>query len=759
MNKYILATLVALVSLISNLAFSEITVDGILNEKEWGKAQKITKFYEVYPYSLEVVEDLKTEILIYEDEKGIYFGFKNFQPSSTMRVKNHLRDDERSITDKTGVAIDFDGDGINAYQFFISSSGSIGDATVRNETERNWDWDADWGSATSSKENVWYSEFFIPWSVASMKTVQGEKRSIRLAFYRMLMGLGRGFSTIKGSPYQSVFLSVFDEFEVNNFDSSEIDYFPYLTLNEDIANSELLSKGGAEIFWKIDSSKQLNMTLNPDFGQIESDEVVVNFSSVETFYSDKRPFFSENHNLFDVKGMTFRILNTRRIGGRPDYKCSTYVEEDYCNRNKTGASDIDYAVRYTQKGKVDFGFLGASERDERFSKGRDFYALRLNTKNGGLSYGYLGTYVKKPVHDSNALVNSFDFEYRPSSMLRYTGNFVHSDLDSGQGYGIRTGFGYDPDKNFSTGASLYFLDKKLNINDAGYLAFNNRAMVMGRTQFKNTDFDEASIFRSRTYEIGYGYKANANFLKQAANFAFKIESIFTNTSDMNSEIFYRSSGRDHRITRNSKLAPFINMPEGYGGDIEFNGPRNPRYFYSVKIKREKGSEHSPQLGWNNSYRGMIKYMPTDFLSFSFFHKHEKENKWLNWLDENLLATFDKEQRTTVLGMEWFSGTKHELRIKSQLVAFTGRNPVPFLGDINGNLKQTDILIPGITISELAFQVRYRYEILPLAYLYVVYSKGGRISSDDEEDSLTELYKRPWENPVDENFTVKLRYRF
>ena len=73
--------------------------------------------------------------------------------------------------------------------------------------------------------------------------------------------------------------------------------------------------------------------------------------------------------------------------------------------------------------------------------------------------------------------------------------------------------------------------------------------------------------------------------------------------------------------------------------------------------------------------------------------------------------------------------------------------------------RTDILIPGITISELAFQVRYRYEILPLAYLYVVYSKGGRISSDDEEDSLQELYKRPWEDPSDENFTVKLRYRF
>ena len=49
--------------------------------------------------------------IIYEDKKGMYFGFRNYQPRNTMRIKNHLRDEERSISDKTGVAIDFDGDG------------------------------------------------------------------------------------------------------------------------------------------------------------------------------------------------------------------------------------------------------------------------------------------------------------------------------------------------------------------------------------------------------------------------------------------------------------------------------------------------------------------------------------------------------------------------------------------------------------------------------------------------------------------------
>ena len=56
------------------------------------------------------------------------------------------------------------------------------------------------------------------------------------------------------------------------------------------------TKGGAEIFWKIDSSRQLNATINPDFGQVESDELVVNFSAYETYYSDKRPFFAENQS-------------------------------------------------------------------------------------------------------------------------------------------------------------------------------------------------------------------------------------------------------------------------------------------------------------------------------------------------------------------------------------------------------------------------------------------------------------------------------
>ena len=739
---------------------ADISIDGVLDEKEWETARKIDTFYEVYPYSLREVDDYMTQVLILESKEGLYFGFKNYQPNETMRVMNHMRDQERSISDKNGIVIDFNGDGVEGYNFFVSSSGSKGDGTVRNEKDRNWDWDADWETAATVDNGVWYTESFIPWTVASMKSQSGDIRKIKMAFYRMMMGIGKGVSTIKGSPFENLYLSVFNEYEVKNYSGSKLDFFPYITISEDIIGSDLLSKAGAEIFWKIDSSRQVNLTLNPDFGQVESDEVVVNFSAFETFYSDKRPFFAENNNLFDVSDRMHRIINTRRIGGRPDYDCSTYGDlEKYCEQNRADTSEIDFALKYTQKGNIDFGVMSASERDEKFSQGRDFYALRLNTKSNNLKYGYLGTYVDKPVTGENAQVNSIDFLYLPSEIHRMNGNFMHSNVNNQDGFGLTLGYAYNPNKDFSSGIGVNYYDDRLDLNDMGYLILNDRFMFNGRTQFKRTTFNEGSILRSRLFEIGYGSKFNVDSQRESSNFALKLENNYVNLSELKAEVFYRSTGRNTRITRGSQFSPFIKMPKGIGGYIDLTGPRRPTYIYGLRFERGRGSEHSPELGWGTKTRGYFKYMPVDNLSLSLMHQHADENQWLNWFNDNLLATFHRKQRTSVVEMEWFHNNVHELRIKAQMVAFTGRNPQALYGDLSGNLNPEIIDIAPITISELAFQVRYRYEIMPLSYLYIVYSKGGRVSMQDDEDGLFSLYRRPWNSPEKENFTVKLRYRF
>ena len=68
---------------------AEISIDGVLDEREWETARKIDTFYEVFPYSLKEISDFKTDILIFENPSGIYIGFKNYQSNESMRSQNH----------------------------------------------------------------------------------------------------------------------------------------------------------------------------------------------------------------------------------------------------------------------------------------------------------------------------------------------------------------------------------------------------------------------------------------------------------------------------------------------------------------------------------------------------------------------------------------------------------------------------------------------------------------------------------------------
>ena len=745
----------------------DLFIDGKIDENEWSGAVEITKYYESLPYTLNDASGSQ-KVLVLEDEKGIYLGFINYQSSDSIRTQKHQRDDEMANADMVGVSIDFDGDGLLSYGFSISAGGSILDNVVRNENEVNYDWDSDWGHGVSVEGDVWYAEMFIPWSVAPMKAQSGDKRKVKLSFYRWLRSEFKVYTTIKGNPRTEKFISIFNDYEFNNYSVSKIDYFPYINLSEDRVLNEDDTKVGAEIFWKIDAGKQLNIALNPDFGQVESDELVVNFDSSETYYSDKRPFFSENHSLFDVKGFRFfYVINTRRIGAAPDYDCSVYSQtvRDLCQSSQVGISDIDYAIRYTQQNELlDFGFLGASEADEEFSQGRDFYSLRLRKAEKKLSVGYLGTFAKRPVLDREANVNTIDLIYRPKDTMRFDAIFINSkiddplvDKDSGNAFRFR--FTSSPTKQRYHDLGIFYFDENLDITDMGYQMEKDWLFAGSQNGLKFTDYDDTSIFQSNQVELGLGLQANGD-LDKSSNFTYlTYKSYFRNTSFLEFTNFHRTPAKDFWVTRRDPTAPFIKRPENYGTNIQFSGPSRNFFNYFVELKREKGTQWRSATGFATSYAAKLSFAPTDNLNFSVYHQNLKEEQWLNWLQDNLLGIYSKKQRTTVADLNWFGGDKHELRIKAQMVAFTARDPLPYLGDSYGQLNAIDMALDPFTLSDLAFQVRYRYEILPLAYLYVVYSRGGRIIRTDLEDDLEEIYKRPWNDPQADTFTVKVRYRF
>ena len=667
------------------------------------------------------------KVLIQEDEKGIYFGFINLQSIDSIRANKHERDDEMANADKCGLAIDFDGDGLTAYGFTVSAGGSISDGIYRNENDVNYDWDADWDSATSINNDGWTVEMFIPWSIAPMKIQKGDKRKVKLSFWRMVAEEWRVNTSIKGNPRQEKFMSLFHEMDFNNYNVSKIDFFPYINVTNDRVLEETTTKAGAEIFWKIDSGKQLNVALNPDFGQVESDELVVNFSQSETFYSDKRPFFSENHSLFDVKGYRFfYIINTRRIGSAPDYNCSKYTDslKNMCEASQEGITDIDYAIRYTQQGEsIDFGFLSASEADEQYSQGNDFYAIRARKNADNYSLGYLGTYTERPVLDREAKVHSIDLTYRPTDKVRVDTVFISSNIEQGlddtkkSGEAFRFRLTASPRKGRWHDMGIFFFGEELDITDMGYQISNDWLFLGSQNGLKFSDYDETSIFLSNEFEVGYSFESNADLDKASQSTYLTYKSSFRNTSNIEFTNFYRTPSKDFWITRGNLISPYIKKPKNYGTKLQFMGPSTDFFKYILEFKREKGSQWSfSALGFKTSYMAMADFTPRDNLSLSLMYQHSKEDDWLNWIEDNLLGIYKQKQRTTIASMNWFGGDKHELRMKAQMVAFTARQPSAYLGNATGSLNPIEMVLPPFSLSDLAFQVRYRYEILPLAYL-------------------------------------------
>ena len=754
---------------ISNLSYShEIKIDGKLNDLSWESAEEYTKFYESFPFTLKSPTSFQ-KVLILEDSDGIYFGFINQQKKEQVRANKHERDDEMSNADKVGVSIDFDGNGLVAYSFSVSAGGSISDGIYRNENEINYDWDADWKSEVYIDDDYWFAEIFIPWTIAPMKSIDGPSRPVKLNFWRLLASEWKVHSSIKGNARQEKYMSLFHEYEFNNYSISKIDFFPYLTLSDDRVLNEGSKKVGAEIFWKIDSGQQLNVAINPDFGQVESDELVVNFSSSETFYSDKRPFFSENHSLFDVKGMSFfYIVNTRRIGGAPDYDCSKYapVIEDHCNKSEVGINDIDHAIRYTlQNESLDFGFLGASEADENFSKGRDFYSFRVRKNFKDLTLGYLGTKTDRPILERTADVHSFDFTYLPNDKTRIDTIYAFSDISQNtllnkKGEIFRFKYVNSPSQRTYYDIFINFFDEASDLNDMGYQRTDDYFFMGAKKGLKTNQFNDSSIFLFNQMEFGLGREANADFNKASDFLYITNRASFKNSSSLENIVFFRQSSKDYWITRGNPKYWYVKKPENYGTEIKFSGPSGDFFNYYLEYKRQKGQRfNGTALGLSDVYTARLDFAPRDNLNLSLMFNLVDENDWLNWLNDNFFGVYEKKQKTTIVSMNWFGGDKHELRLKAQMVGFTARDPQSYQSDFDGNLISADSSLDPFTLSDLAFQVRYRYEILPLAYLYVVYSRGGRIVEFDEENNIQEIYKRPWNHPQADTFTVKVRYRF
>ena len=740
-----------------------ISIDGNLNEPEWQTAAVIDNYYEVSPYTLKKSE-YKTTALIFSNEDGIYVSFKNYQKKSSMMTNKSMRDQTPETSDQNGIAIDFDGNRSKAYMFQVTLADVQADGIRALGGSPKYDWDGDWEVKTKKYDDFWISEYYIPWNVVLMKNFSSDFRTINVTTFRYIAKDQIWINSSKTNGFRTDFLSSMDTFEVRNFTKSKLNFFPYVSKTYNSVSNFDENKVGAEVFYNTGTGKQVNLTVNPDFGQAESDEVVINFSAQETFYSEKRAFFNENQSLFNINHYDrYSVINTRRIGSASQYDCSTASDENSCNNAKKNYSDIDFALRYTQKNNdTETGFFVAQETDEAYSKGRDYYAVRSKTTVGNKTYGYMLTHVVNNFLDETATVNVFDFSNVKSKKLTLYTDILSSEKNNNSGLGLRSQFVYKPTKNSRRSGSIVYFEDDFKLNDFGYLKRSDWFHVGIGTDITKTDFDESSMFEQIDFGIDFNYDSDTSGNSNPLNIWQKNEMRFKDRSRFELMFGLKSSGKNTTITRKNDLYPFVKVKNNISITGDFEAQNFNFWTYDWRVSFDKGDKYDTwdSKGYSKRFFKVAgKIFPNDNLTIKTEIRIKKEKEWLNWIDQNNLATFDLKQKIISIDLNWYNSSKHEIRLKSQFIALEAENPRSLVSNYAGYLSQGSSEVKPFTNGVASFQVRYKYEIAPLSYLYVVYSKGGSVYDEDDDKNTSQIFKDPWEEASDEVLSIKLRLKY
>ena len=740
-----------------------IKVDGILDEPEWENAFSINEFYQTSPFNLKKSKD-ETVAYIFSNKDGIYVGFINKQSNASMLSKKTLRDEMTSLSDKNSVNIDFDGDGNKAYILAINLGDSYFDAIKIKTGDFKTDWDGDWIAKTKRYDGYWVSEFYLPWNLVLMNQPKGNKRKIKYSVARYRAKEQIWVASSGSTASRPDFFEKLDSLEIANYTKSRLNFFPYVSSNQNSITKFNDNKIGADIFYNSGTGTQINATFNPDFGQAESDDVVINFSAQETFYSEKRAFFNENQSLFNINNYDrYSVMNTRRIGSAPSYDCEEENDSVECEDVKKNYSDIDYAIRYTQKkGKTELGFFTAQEHDESFSIGRNFYAIRSRTDFGNKTLGYMMTHVDDDFNNSTATVNVIDYVSVKSDQLTYFTDLLFSEKNDDSKFGYRSQFNFQPSNfSFISGSVLYF-DKDFQLNDFGYLRRADWIHVGLGGGSKKIDFQENSAIDQFEFGFDLNYDSDTGGNSNPLRFDNKNAIIFKDTSKLKFEFGIKTSGKNTTITRKNPDFPFVKIKKKKNITLDFEAINYKFWTYDWRISFEQGDKYN---SWDSNgykrefYKIAGSYFPNDNLKINLQYRVRKENEWLIWSEDNKFGLYDSQQDTVSVGLNWFSGNKHEVRLKSQFVALQADNPRSLVSDKQGYLYDSNESLKPFTQGVVSFQIRYKYEIAPLSYIYLVYSKGGSNFEEDENYSKSEIFNQPWNNPSDEVYSIKFRLKY
>ena len=567
----------------------KIKIDGKLDEPAWNQAAIATDFVQFEPDNGGRASQ-KTQVRVLYDNSGLYIGAIMFDTAPDSIRMDLSKRDEDAIADVFAVSIDPFNNGLYAFSFLVTAAGVQTDMKITID-DQDRTWDAVWDSEVSRFDKGWIAEIKIPFSALRFSTA--DVQTWKINFFRFIarkMELDSWQFIDKNKPGfvdQYGLLTGLKDLKP----PLRLAFMPYISGYANNVNGKwsYLSRGGMDLKYGLNESFTLDMMLIPDFGQVESDDQVLNLSPFETYYVEKRQFFTEGSELFNKAN----IFYSRRIGAQPIdyYKPYSELKDNEVVTSNPSQTQILNATKITGRTNhgLGVGFLNAITApsyatvvdtvtgDERkiMTQGLTNYnVFVLDQSLGNNSYiSLINTDMYVAGGRLLANVSASDFQLRFAKGLitlkgitalsqRYTN-------ESAPLIGFRTNLGLSKSKgSFQYGVETDIMDDKYEINDMGFLRRNNS--IENQLWLRYSQVRPTKYFLNWSARFAYSYKTlyeagkfESSALHGSVFFQFKnLWSLFlfnyTELTDEHNWYEPRVWGRFYRDPRNTFTGMGVN---------------------------------------------------------------------------------------------------------------------------------------------------------------------------------------------------------
>ena len=790
-----------------------ISVDGSLDEEVWQEAEAVTGFRQFEPDEGDPAT-MQTEVRVLYGAGNLYIGAILYDDNPSGIERTLGRRDEYNRADWFLISVDSYSDRRNASTFGVNAAGVQFDALRSSDfggpgggpapPGMDPSWDAIWYSRARTTDQGWVVEMQIPYSMLRFSDAESQVWGIH--FTRRIPRLGEvsEWPLVPRSERTNLVARFGRLTEIEDIEPRpNLQVRPYTVAGLD-SRENLESPGEAVVDTDMDLGGDLKVglgpnitldaTINPDFGQVESDPAVLNLTAFETTFDEKRPFFIEGIQIYEFSVGPGELLYTRRIGSEDPI---------------IGASKLSGR---TEQG-LSFGVLGAATGNN-FDPSRNFAVGRLSQQIGEYSEaGGILTGFDGPANDGNGRRRSFtggldwdirflDNRYGVEGFSAFTHRrWSAGDRNSSTGFagkiwfrkrqGILTGF---------TGVDLF--SDRFNPNDIGQLNENNFVVSITRLEYQINRGEPFGPFRRADMSLfGFQRFSYDEGLDLGMDLNFGSEWTLNNFQQIELGIRTERIFGGYDLYETRGLGPWA-RPGSVQFEVEFSTDERRNWRLTPEIGITYHSDGG--RGYNAQLRGFWNIGSR--LSFSGNIEGEWENGVTAWVSNetflregqfwyigieaappshlspsDFLIFNDRDQLDEILGTEFDAYYEPVFGARdTRSLDFTLRSDITFTTDISLQIYSQLFLARGIhddfkillnpdylaefpaypkasefTLSSLQSNMVLRWEYRPGSNIYLVWTHGRRLHDrvNPIATNPRSLYDRSVSERISDTFNI------